>query len=164
MMAGSAGLTVYSGRVLPEWIDYNGHMNIAFYVMAFSRAVDAMLDLLGMDAAYRHDMKRSVFTTEAHICYLHEMREAEALEVTLKLLGYDDKRLHAFFSLYKSDAGLLAATSEHMFLHVDTTQRKVASFDDAVRREIERLWQDVPVGEIPAQAGRSIMTLANTRV
>lgn len=163
-MTDSSDLTVYSGQVLPEWIDYNGHMNIAFYVLAFSHAVDAMLDLLGMDAAYRHAMKRSVFTTEAHICYLHELREAEALSITMKLLGYDEKRLHAFFSLHKSDTGLLAATSEHMFLNVDTDRRKVASFDERVHRQIQALWKKFPVDEIPAQVGRSIMTLANSRI
>ncbi len=162
-MEDNPGLIVFRSRVLPEWIDYNDHMNIAFYVTAFSKAVDALLDLIGMDAEYRTAKNRSAFTTEAHICYLRELREGESFNIALELLGHDDKRLHVLFLMYKDGDKELAATSEQMFLHVDTKFRKVTSFDPTIQEQILRLWVAYPTAEMSKWVGRSIMKLTNSR-
>ena len=63
-------LSLYQGTVLPEWIDYNGHMNVAYYVLAFDHATDELFDYIGMDESYRAEQNCSMFTLELHVNYL----------------------------------------------------------------------------------------------
>ena len=60
--------------VVPEWLDSNGHMNLAFYVVVFDRGTDAWMDLAGLSAAYRAEAGHTVFAVEAHTLYRQELR------------------------------------------------------------------------------------------
>ncbi len=79
----------------PDWIDYNGHLRDAYYVVALSVAVDEVMDHLGLDAAYRERTRCTLYTLELHIHYLHEIKATDELSVVTSVLDYDAKRIHA---------------------------------------------------------------------
>src|ERR1700730_5165941 len=87
-------------RVEPSWIDYNGHLNMAYYNVLFDRAVDEAYELLGVGANYVSEQGRSFFTAEVHVRYLRELHAGDAVRVTFQLLGYDKKRMHYFEQLF----------------------------------------------------------------
>ena len=90
--AADALLIPWHGTVLPEWTDYNGHLRDAFYLLVFSMATDALMDTIGLDEAGRAATGHSMFTLEAHINYLLEVRQDKAIEVRTQILGSDTKR------------------------------------------------------------------------
>src|SRR6266566_9558820 len=126
-------------RVEPAWIDYNGHLNMAYYNVLFDRAVDEVLELLGCGAEYVKSRRQSCFTAEVHVRYLRELHAHDRVRVTFQLLGYDAKRMHFFEQLFHADEGWVAATSENMSLHVDMTAGKTESFPDDVARGLARM-------------------------
>ena len=132
--------------VEPQWIDYNGHLNMAYYNVLFDRAVDEAYELIGVGLDYLKRHKHSTFTAEVHVRYLRELRDGDPVRVTFQLLGYDAKRIHYFEQLFHAAEGWVSATSENMTLHVDMTTKKVAPFPDSVMRSLPR----------PEAAGRRI--------
>src|SRR6201987_14848 len=96
-------------RVESAWIDYNGHLNMAYYNVLFDRAVDEAYELLGCGLGYVEKSRHSCFTAEVHIRYLRELRAGDPVYVTIQLLGFDLKRMHYFEQLYHPD-GWLSAT------------------------------------------------------
>ena len=122
--------------VRPEWIDANGHMNLAYYVVVFDAATDALFDALGIGAEYRTRAGRAVFAVEAHTLYERELREGECMKVTTQVLGADAKRLHLAHEMFA--AGARCAAQELMFVHVDLAARAGAPFPpDAAGRVAE---------------------------
>ncbi len=115
-------------QVEKGWIDYNGHMNMAFYHVLFDRALDHVYHLLGVDEAYVASGGGSCFTVEVHVCYLKELVLHDPVRVEYQLLDCDDKRLHVFAHMYHADEGYLAATSEQLAVHVDMQSRRSAPF------------------------------------
>jgi acyl-CoA thioesterase FadM len=113
-----AGVPIYETAVLPEWIDYNGHLRDAYYGLIVSYACDALMDRLRMDAAYRARTRCTLYTLEMHIHYLNEVKANDRVTVAATLLGADHKRLHAGFELRAAADGVLAAAAELMLLHV----------------------------------------------
>src|SRR5207302_2499477 len=79
-------------RVEPGWIDYNGHLNMAYYNVLFDRAVDEAFELIGIGPAYLAKRRCSTFTAEVHLRYLRELRGSDTVRVTFQLLAYDAKR------------------------------------------------------------------------
>ena len=112
-------------RVEPGWIDYNGHLNMAYYNVLFDRAVDEVYEVLGLGLAYVGTQKHSTFTAEVHVRYLRELLVDAPVRVTFRLLGFDSKRMHYFEELHHAGEGWLSATSENMALNVDMTAKKV---------------------------------------
>ena len=123
-------------RVEKQWIDYNGHLNMAYYNVLFDRAVDEAYELIGIGLEYLKTHKHSTFTAEAHVRYLREIHEGDPVRVTFHLLDFDAKRIHYFEQLFHAEGGWLSATSENMTLHVDMTAKKVAPFPDKVMRTL----------------------------
>lgn len=123
-------------KVEGEWIDYNGHLNVAYYTLIFDRAVDEALCLLGLGPNYAAKRGASFFTAESHIRYLKELAPHSPVRVTLRLVDYDEKRLHLFQTLHHASEGWIAATTEQMVLHVDLRTRHVAPFPDDVLERI----------------------------
>ncbi len=142
-------------KVEPQWIDYNGHLNMAYYNVLFDRAVDQMFDVLGCGADYVK-IGFSTFTAEVHVRYLRELREGAPVRVTLQLLGYDAKRMHYFEQLFHADEGWLSATSENMSLHIDMNAKKVAPFPASVMERLERMRAAHARLPMPDGAGRRI--------
>lgn len=106
----------YACDVSPDWTDYNGHMNDACYGIVFSRAIDVLIDAVGLDAAYRAKTKGTIYTVEDHRWYLNEVKEGDALRVETHVLDADAKRLHIWQSLLHGD--LQVAACETMLLHI----------------------------------------------
>ena len=118
----------FEGQVLPEWIDYNGHMNLAYYTVLFDQATDLLFDELGLGLDYRRDRQLGTFVAETHNRYERELLVGERVRVAIQIVGADDKRLYLAHEMFAVDGGHRCATQELMFLHVDLKARKVCPF------------------------------------
>lgn len=136
-------------RVRPEWIDYNGHLSEAYYVLVFGHATDALMDHAGLDAAYRERTGNSLYTVEAHVRYLDEVPGDTELTVVTHVLGVDAKRVRLAHEMTVD--GRLRATEEIMALHVDGEEGRTTPLPDAVRETLTAL-----LAPPPEYAGRSI--------
>jgi len=123
-------------QIEPQWIDYNGHLNMAYYNVMFDRAIDQMWLQLGIGPTYMKERNGSTFTAECHVRYLREIHLGDPVQVSVWLLEADDKRLHTFQELRHATEGWLSATSENMSLHIDMASRKVAAFPPDIRARI----------------------------
>ena len=130
-------LSTYSTPVREEWIDYNGHMSEAFYVLVFGFATDQVMDELGLDAAYRESEKASLYTVESHIRYLDEAALGDRLTVVPHPVSAGEKKLHLAYEMYVGDR--LVSTEEIMALHVDQTSDRVVPFPDIVAERIAQI-------------------------
>jgi acyl-CoA thioester hydrolase len=151
-----APLSLYRTRVRPEWLDYNGHMSEAFYVLVFGYTTDALLDEIGMDAARRELSHTSVYTLEGHICYLAEVRADEHLRVTTQVLDLDHKRARIFHEMFRGEGDERVATEELLLCNVDTRASRSAPFAEDVAgalRSFRDAHRDLPVDE---RVGRAI--------
>lgn len=157
-----APLDLHRETVRPEWIDYNGHMNVAYYVLVFDHATDVFFDHLDLGEDYRRRTDCSTFVVEAHVTYENEVHDGDPLRVTTQLLGADDKRLHFFHHMYRGDTGVLVATNEIMSLHVDLGERRSAPFPAATLRRIRDLARAHARLPGPDRAGR-VMALKPSR-
>jgi acyl-CoA thioester hydrolase len=135
----AAPLELHRETVLPEWTDYNGHMNLAYYMLAFDHATDLLFDLLELGGDYRQRTDCSLFTLEAHITYERELLAGDRLRVTTQLIDCDAKRLHYFHFMYHGEQGYLTATNELISLHVDLATRRSSPFPPGGRAAIERI-------------------------
>ena len=149
-------LALHGEPVRPEWVDYNGHMHEAYYVLVFGNATDAFYDHVGMDAAHRERTATSVYTLEAHVNFLDEVGEGARLAVATRVLGVDDKRLHLFHTMCRADGGSVVATYELMALHVDMAGPRAAPFDAAILAKLRGIETAQAGLTAPKQAGRSI--------
>jgi acyl-CoA thioester hydrolase len=146
----------YEDVVRPEWIDSNGHMNLACYVVVFDLATDKFYAALGIGNEYRETTGNSCFTAETHTLYERELHLGEKLRVQTWLLGSDEKRVHYFHEMIHVETGQRSAAQELMALHIDMRIRRVASFPEqqreALRDAVAKYAPDVP----PKGAGRRI--------
>lgn len=142
-------------RVLPEWIDGNGHMNVGYYVIAFDRATDAFYDALGIGWDYVGRERRSLFTLAMNVDYLSELREGDAVSIATRLLDCDHKRVHYFHEMVAAD-GRLAATNELLAMHVDMASRRSTPFPDPVAARLLRMRAAHAALPPPAQLGRRL--------
>lgn len=138
--------------VQPEWIDYNGHMSEAFYVLVFGHATDEMMAEVGLGPGYRERTGCSLYTVEAHVRYLREVKEGAGLVVRTRILGADAKKARFTHEMYEGEPtpdSAPVATTELLALHVG--ESATVPFPDGVRARLEALteWP-------PAWAGRSI--------
>jgi acyl-CoA thioester hydrolase len=143
-------------RVEPQWIDYNGHLNMAYYNVLFDRAVDEVYEQIGIGLDYLKTTNHSTFTAEAHVRYLREIHEGDPVRVTFQVLDFDAKRIHYFEHLFHADEGFLSATSENMTLHVDMGAKKVAAFPDRIIRRLATIKAAHAALPMPAGVGRRI--------
>jgi acyl-CoA thioester hydrolase len=143
-------------KVEPSWIDYNGHLNMAYYNVLFDRCVDEAYELLGIGQDYLSTHKHSTFTAEAHVRYVREIHEGEPVRVTFQMLDYDTKRIHYFQQLFHATDGWVSATSENMTLHVDMAAKKVVPFPPRVMETLARMKAAHVRLPRPEAAGRGI--------
>ncbi|MBX3580576.1 MAG: thioesterase family protein [Rhizobiaceae bacterium] len=142
-------------EVEKDWIDYNGHLNMAYYNVIFDRGGDDASERLGLGAAYARERHLTTYTAEIHVCYVRELHLGDQVTVTFQLLDYDEKRLHAYQEIRHLD-GWLAATSESMTLHVDMSGPKVTPFPSDILANIEGMRAFHAKLPMPERAGRSI--------
>lgn len=123
-------------RIKSEWIDYNGHLNMAYYNVLFDDCVDQAYLEFGLGPDYLKQTNASYFTLEAHITYLSELTEGDPVFVTLQLLDYDEKRTHFFQELYHAESGALSATSEQLNMHIDMSAKRASPFPPEILERI----------------------------
>jgi acyl-CoA thioester hydrolase len=114
--------------VRSEWIDANGHMNLAYYIVIFDHATDVAFEALDIGTAYRERTGNSSFVVETHTLYEREAKEGELLRVTTRLLGVDAKRLHLFHEMFRANTDERTAAHELLALHIDMRTRRTAPF------------------------------------
>lgn len=124
-------LITYRASVQKDWVDYNGHLRDAYYLLIFSHATDALMERIGLDADSRGQSGTSLFTLEAHINYLHEVKLDTSVWVQTQIIGFDRKRLHLYHSLHREGFEEALAASEQMLLHVDLAGPKSEPFSAA---------------------------------
>jgi acyl-CoA thioester hydrolase len=143
-------------QIEPQWIDHNGHMNMAYYNVVLDDAVGGLFRPIGLGPSYLKQRNCSTMTAECHVRYLREVKLGDPVEVTMLILAADEKRIHFYEELRHATEGWLSATSENISLHIDMNLRKVAPFppDIAARvRAVAAAHARVPR---PEGAGRRI--------
>jgi acyl-CoA thioester hydrolase len=123
-------------QIEPQWIDYNCHLNMAYYNVMFDRAIDELWLQLGIGPGYMKERNGSTFTAECHVRYLREIHLDDPVQVSVLLVAADHKRLHTFEELRHATEGWLSATSENMTIHIDMATRKTAPFPEDIRTRI----------------------------
>lgn len=131
-MSGVLPLQAPIGRVLPEWVDSYGHMNMAFYLVCFDRAVDALWPRLGLGREFRA-RGLGTFAAENWVAYRREVTLGMPLAATSEVLGFDSKRLLLRHRLFHAGEGWESAECEMLFLCVDLSLRKVTEWPEDLR-------------------------------
>lgn len=139
----------------PEWIDYNDHLNMAYYNVLFDVSLDAMLEQVGIGETYRETTTFSVMTAEVHVNYVRELRSDARVRVAMRLVDFDEKRIHCYEELYHVD-GWLAAACEVMVLHVDLEKRKVAPMPETIQANLAAMLEAHQALPPTRYMGRSI--------
>ena len=119
------------------WIDYNGHMNLAYYHVLFDRTLDEAFGVVGLGPDYVAEAQASYFAAEAHVLYRRELKAGDPVRVTLQLLEIDEKRLHVYLEARHAREGWTAATCEILSLHVDMRTKRVTPFPEPIRDNLE---------------------------
>lgn len=144
------------GDVPAEWIDYNGHMNVAYYVLAFDQGTDRFLGTLGMDPDYPRREGGSTFALEMHVTYDRELKQGDPYVVYTQLIDADAKRIHMHHTMRHATEGWLAATNEVITMHIDMGQRRSAPFPAHIQPRVDALRSAHATLPRPATLGRLI--------
>ncbi len=135
--------------VRPEWIDYNGHLSEAYYVLVFGHATDSVMAQIGMTPEYLERTGTSLFTLEAHVRYLDQIPPGVSLRVQPSVIGMSAKTVWIWHELHAE--GRLRATEEILAVHVDTGAGRGTHFPPELGQRLTRLMVDPP-----PEAGRRI--------
>ncbi len=148
---------LFSGTVVEEWIDYNGHMNDAYYALVFSRTLDRLMARIGLQQDGRSADSPTIYTLTATIHYLAELRPGEAFTAQARILAHDAKRLHLWADIFGED-GRLAASTEQIFLCVSQAggAPRAAPFPADALAAIERIETERSAEPMPARMGQGI--------
>ena len=131
-----------SGKVKNEWTDYNGHMNLAFYIHLFDLSWEVLLQKFNMGEESAKTKKRTTFAVESHTTYDKEVKEGDEVDINLLFLDRDKKRLvYKLEMIHKKDK-YLASTTEVCSLYVDLSARRVTEFEKSKKILIDRFIKD----------------------
>ena len=117
-------------KIIKEWIDYNGHMNMAYYVLIFDQAWENILNKFQMGGENAEESKRTTMVVETRTTYDSEVKEGDEVEVYVSYFDHDKKRLHLKCEMYEKKTKKLSATMENLSLYIDLDKRKVTEFED----------------------------------
>jgi acyl-CoA thioester hydrolase len=133
-------LELAHGRVFPEHIDYNGHMNVVHYRAAFDASTDGLFAYLGLGPEeYNARTGATLMVVEEHTRYHAELAEGERYRILARLVGHSAKKLHYLLAMENLDRDVLAATHEELALHVDLTARRSTPLPPSALAAIEAL-------------------------
>ena len=160
-----SGVEVYRTTVAPEWIDYNGHLRDAYYSLIVSLATDALMDRIGLDEAYRHATRCTLYTVEMHMHFLREVMETDNVFVSVRVLGTDQKRIHAAFDMRCGRHADPVATAELMLLHVHQGHEpKAHSFPTEVVEALARLTAEGTTCNLPRKTDNATSIPGSRRI
>lgn len=151
-----APLELHTETVRPEWIDHNGHMNVAYYVLAFDEAAGSLSKYLGIGKEYRANSGNGTFVGDFHVHYVQEVMEGDPLRFLHHVIDCDEKCVHYWLEMYHAEKGYLAAEAEIITLHIDMSVRKVAPFPLEIQERIKAVREAHKGLPMPANAGRQI--------
>ena len=144
-------------KVLPEWIDYNGHMNVAYYTLAFDKALDFFFeDVLGIGPTFVEKNKEGPFALKASYNYFSELLEEESFFVDISILDFDSKRVHVFGEMRKEKSLELSAVFETVLMNMDLSARTVKQYPDRVLELFSIFKSSLVVDNIPIEIGKRI--------
>lgn len=161
-MTFEAPISRWREPVLKEWVDYNGHMNVAYFVLIFDHGTDVFYPLIGLGLPYRERTGKSTFAVETHITYSREASLGDQVMVTTQLLGYDAKRIHYFHVMSHAEKGYQMATLEQLALHVDLSARKVEPMPEESQKLLAAMAEAHSVLPRPSQVG-SVIAVGSKR-
>ncbi|MCR9071506.1 MAG: thioesterase family protein [Alphaproteobacteria bacterium] len=128
-----------TATVRSDWIDYNGHMNVGYYLVAFDIATEQVCVHFGLGEAYRRASDASIFVLEAHVTYDREVVEDAPLAFRTRIVDHDAKRFHLLHHMYHAEEGFLAATNELMCMHIDLTTKRAAPMPETALAKVQAL-------------------------
>jgi len=153
---------IYRDTVKPEWVDYNGHLRDAFYMLIYSLATDAFMDGIGLGDEARRTRHRTLYTLEAHISYLRELKEGAAVRVDARVIAHDAKRIHLYLQMFEGEGVDPVCVCEQMLIHIDTSGApRSAPFDEDIAANIAA--QATIAAADASHAGRVIGLPVNRR-
>ena len=123
-------LLLSTTKIINNWTDYNGHMNLAFYILVFDKGAEEILSKFKMGEQSAKTTKKSTMAVESHTTYNNEVKENEEVDVFLSYFNHDKKRLHYKLEMYEKSKNILSATTEVLSLYIDLNIRKVAEFEN----------------------------------
>lgn len=140
----------------PEWIDYNGHFNMAYYNVLFDRAADEIFGMAGLGPDYVKETNNSFFTLETHTSYLRELAPTDRVKIDIQFLDHDHKRVHYVQQMRHAAEGWVACVLEVMVSHVSLTTHKTSNFPDDVAARIAEIATAHKALPVPPQVGHRI--------
>jgi acyl-CoA thioester hydrolase len=143
-------------RVEDQWIDYNGHFNMAYYNVLFDRGGDEAFDAVGLGPDYVKARNASFFTLEAHVTYVRELHAGDEVRITTQFLDCDAKRVHYVQQMFHAQEGWLSCVAENIVMHVDMAAKKSAPFPKDVLDKIEGMCAAHAKLPVPPQVGHKI--------
>ena len=144
-------------KVLPEWIDYNGHMNVAYYTLAFDKALDFFFeDVLGIGPSFVEKNKEGPFALKASYNYFSELLKEESFFVDISILDFDSKRVHVFGEMRKDKSLELSAVFETVLMNMDLSARTVKQYPDRVLEQFSIFNSSLVLDNIPIEIGKKI--------
>lgn len=149
-------LELYRTTIAEEWIDYNGHMNVTWYLYAFDRGVDGLAARIGLTEEHRQQTGGTIFAAEGHLTYQRELKLGDPIIVTLQLLGWDRKRIHTFWRMLHAEEGYLAATGEFLSLYVNLESRRTSDMPKNIQEALAEIAAEQEGLPWPAEAGRAV--------
>ena len=123
-------LLLSTTKIINNWTDYNGHMNLAFYILVFDKGAEEILSKFKMGEQSAKTTKKSTMAVESHTTYNNEVKENEEVNIYLSYFDHDKKRLHYKLEMYEKSKNILSATTEVLSLYMDLNIRKVAEFEN----------------------------------
>ena len=122
-------LLLNTTKIINDWTDYNGHMNLSYYILVFDKAAEKILSKFNMGEEAAIKTKRSTMVVETHTTYNNEVKEDDDVDVYLSYCDHDKKRLHFKMEMIEKSSKKLSATLEMLSLYIDLKKRKVAEFE-----------------------------------
>jgi acyl-CoA thioester hydrolase len=142
--------------VEPQWTDYNGHMNMAYYAVLFDRSAEEMFETFGLGPDYVKKTNCSFFTLETHTSYLNEIHAGDKVRIENQIIDVDTKRVHYVQQMFHAKENWLSCVLEVIVSHVDLTAKKTAPFPSEIQAQIEKMQENHRALTLPKQVGHKI--------
>ena len=117
-------------KIIKEWVDYNNHLNMAYYILIFDQALEVMLEKFKMGADSAKNNYRSTMVVETNTKYIREVKEGDEVDIVLTFFDHDKKRLHLKLEIIEKETKKISATIEWLSLYVNLETRKVTKFEN----------------------------------
>jgi acyl-CoA thioester hydrolase len=126
----------------PEWIDYNGHVNMAYYLVMFDNSLEEFVAPLGLGEDYLKATNCSYFIADMKISYLRELKLTDKAIIRFRLIDYSDKAFHYGMELFHAEEHFLSAAMEGVSIHVDMAVKKATPVNDKTKLALKKMYVD----------------------